>query len=541
MDKKLSPLILYGLPLLLAAVLKSILWPTSITPFNADEAIVALMARHINQGRLMTFFYGQSYMGSLDAMIVAIGFRIFGEQVWVIRLVQAVLYLGTVTTTIMLASRILKSDKAALYAGLMVAIPPVNVALYSTVSLGGYGEMLLLGNLLLLGGISTIEYLKSDQQIKTRFYWGLASWGLGAGFAFWVLGLTLVYTIPILFGLIWHLTKREKEVLYKSLVFLVVGGLVGSAPWWTAAIVSGNLTIFSELAGGAIAGSSSGSWLTQPLRRAMSLLIFGGSVMTGARPPWAIQWLMLPLMPFVVIFWLTVLIYSLRKLINEKLKSPLSFLAMIGLVLCLGFIFLPYGDDPSGRYFLPFLIPMSLFGADLISTQLEKRKFWEISLVGMLILFNLGGIIQSVMNTPPGITTQFDEITQVDHSRIDELIDFLQANNISTGYTNYWVSYPLAFLTQEEIIFVPRLPYHEDFRYTSRDDRYPPYDEVVNSSQEVAYITSRHPTLDTYLVEQFSKLDISWKAEKIGDYTVYYQLSAPIHASEIGLGETTRP
>jgi hypothetical protein len=29
--------------------------------------------------------------------------------------------------------------------------------------------------------------------------------------------------------------------------------------------------------------------------------------------------------------------------------------------------------------------------------------------------------------------------------------------------------------------------------------------------------------------------------KRIGDYTVYYQLSLPVHADEIGLGDTTNP
>jgi len=541
MDKKLPKLLLYGLPLLLAAVLKSFLWPTEVTPFNADEAIVALMARHINQGQLTAFFYGQYYMGSLDAIIVALGFRIFGEHVWVIRLVQSALYLGTVATTIMLASRVLKHTRAALYAGLLVAIPTVNVALYSTVSLGGYGEMLLIGNFLLLGGLETIEWLKKAEFLSKRHYGGLAAWGFGAGFAFWVLGLSLVYSIPILIGIIYHLIKRQEPVSIKGLLCLAWGGLVGSSPWWGTAILDGNLAVLTELAGGAIAGAREGSWIIQPFKRTINLIVFGGSVVTGIRPPWSITWLMLPLMPFLLVYWLAVFLYSLRKLITLKLTTDLSLLGLIGLILAVGFILSPYGDDPSGRYFLPLLMPMSLYGADLIATQLGGRRILEIGLVCFLLLYNLGGIIQSVKTNPPGLTTQFDPVAQVDHSQMDELIDFLQTNDITAGYSNYWVSYPLAFLTQEEIIFVPRLPYHEDFRYNSRDDRYRPYTALVSSSSEVAYITTHHPELDKYLVDQFVDKEISWKQERIGDYTVYYQLSAPIHVEEIGLGITTTP
>jgi hypothetical protein len=183
---------------------------------------------------------------------------------------------------------------------------------------------------------------------------------------------------------------------------------------------------------------------------------------------------------------------------------------------------------------------MSIFGAELIAKKVEHIS-WQIVLVGFLVIFNLGGIIQSLRVNPPGLTTQFDSIAQVDHSRMNELIDFLRDNNIQTGYSNYWVSYPLAFLSEEEIIFVPRLPYHEDFRYTERDDRYPIYTEKVESSDQIAYITTRHIELNKYLEDSFVNMGIIWKQEQIGDYTLYYQLSSPVHPHEIGLGKTTEP
>ena len=262
--------------------------------------------------------------------------------------------------------------------------------------------------------------------------------------------------------------------------------------------------------------------------------------MAGIRPPWSIRWLMIPLLPFVLIFWMAVLYDGSRKLIKEKLNSYHSLLTLLGLVLSFGFVLTPYGDDPSGRYFLPFLIPMSIFGGELIATSGRKRRYLEIGMITFLIVYQLGGTIQAAMQNPPGLTTQYDQVAQVDHTSMNELIEFLEINEIYRGYSNYWVSYPLAFLSREEIIFIPRLPYHEDFRYTERDDRYQPYTDLVKSADTVAYITTRHPELDEYLQEQFKYRDITWQQERIGDYTVYYHLSSSIHAEDIGLGVTIK-
>jgi hypothetical protein len=122
-----------------------------------------------------------------------------------------------------------------------------------------------------------------------------------------------------------------------------------------------------------------------------------------------------------------------------------------------------------------------------------------------------------------------------------DLIAFLELEEVTRGYSNYWVSYPLAFLSKEQLVFVPRLPYHEDFRYTARDDRYPPYNELVQTAEEVGFITTNHPDLDNYLRTQFEVREITWQEEKIGDFQVFYDLSTIIRPQELGLGSTTTP
>jgi len=80
---------------------------------------------------------------------------------------------------------------------------------------------------------------------------------------------------------------------------------------------------------------------------------------------------------------------------------------------------------------------------------------------------------------------------------------FLDAKGETRGYTNYWVAYPLAFKSQERIIFIPALPYHPDLRYTARDNRYAPYTAEVERSPRAAYIVTRNPPLTAALRQGF--------------------------------------
>jgi hypothetical protein len=250
---------------------------------------------------------------------------------------------------------------------------------------------------------------------------------------------------------------------------------------------------------------------------------------------------MMPLLPFVLIFWMAVFISSLKRMIESKGDTERIMIGLVGVVLLLGFIFSPYGGDPSGRYFLPMMIPMAIFGAELLERGLSDRIIFKYGMLLFILFYQLGGNFLSVKNNPPGLTTQFDQITQIDHGKMDELIHFLLEAGELRGYSNYWSSYPLAFLSEEELIYTPRLPYHEDFRYTARDDRYQPYADVVEEADRVAYITTHHQALDEYLEMQFEEFGIDWKEKRIGDYHIYYELSRKIEPQEMGLGVTTQP
>ena len=51
-----------------------------------DEMMVGLQAEHILRGDHSVYYYGQAYMGSLEAYIVALIFRFTGPAVWAMHL-----------------------------------------------------------------------------------------------------------------------------------------------------------------------------------------------------------------------------------------------------------------------------------------------------------------------------------------------------------------------------------------------------------------------------------------------------------------------
>ncbi len=491
------PSLLVGVSLLAAAGFKFALLALNRVPFNADEAVVALMARHILQGERPIFFYGQAYMGSLDAFMVAAGFRLFGQQVWVIRLVQALLYLGTLITTAELGRRIFASRRVAALAVLLLAIPTVNLSLYTTASLGGYGEALLLGNLILLLALQIERFWHAGR----RNWLGVAAviWGFLDGLGLWAFGLTLVYSLPAGLFLLFRLARpafhlRQTRRLLGMLLLLAAGFLAGASAWLVYAVQYGPSQLIFELSGSAVAGAEAGSFASRFISHLVNLLLLGTSVIFGLRPPWEARWLGLPILPFVLFFWLAVCAWMVRKALHSHRAHGQLILLGVVLVLLVGFLFTSFGVDPSGRYFLPLAVPLSLFAADWILVIARRRKFWAYALVLLVVGYQLWGNLQAIAG-PAGLTTQFYAPSQIDHQYDAQLIQFLKSEGETTGYSNYWVSYPIAFLSAETLIFTPRLPYHTDLKYTERDDRYPPYDQIVSRASRAAYITTLKSSL----------------------------------------------
>ncbi len=478
---------------------KVILLGLDVVPFNADEAIVGLMARHILQGELPIFFYGQSYMGSLDAFLVAAGFLLLGEAVWVIRLVQLILFAGLLITTAWLGRVAFGNWRAGLLAAALLAIPTTNVSFYTTVSLGGYGEAVLIGNLLLILAIR-----QSRQASNTG--WMLT--GLLAGFGLWANGLTLVYSLPaFLFMLSHRRAEKKTNPFWRRLGWMALGGFLGALPWWIYGAQNGLGHLVGELLGSAVSVEQA-NWLARSAGHLVNLLLLGVPAIFGLRPPWGITWLALPILPFAAAAWGIILIFYFRTVSKPgSRRAVFALLGGIGLTLFAGFLFTSFGVDPSGRYFLPLAAPLALLAADF-ALRGPFHPWVRYGSLVVIVVFQFWGNLQSALAYPPGFTTQFDATTILEHRDDQALIRFLQSNGLTSGYSQYWVSYPLAFRSGETLIFPPRLPYHQDLRYTSRDNRYPLYNAIADSNPQPAYITANNPNLDEQIRQGFLAKEI---------------------------------
>jgi 4-amino-4-deoxy-L-arabinose transferase-like glycosyltransferase len=502
---------------------------TGAVSFHSDEAVVALMARHIHQGvAFPIFFYGQHYMGSLDALLIAGAFRVIGEGVPAIRLVQLILYLLFVVTTLLLAWQLSKNLVVTGIAGLWVAIPSPLLTLYTSMTLGGYGETLIIGNICLILGWVIAE---RDTFLSGRSRWEWALLGLVGGLGWWTNGLIAVYLLPVaLFILIrsWRKPGFLPGVL-------IAGGLfiIGGSPWWYSALTENGAPIRWLLQG----SQNSTGWVLHPIERALGFGFVGLPAVLGTRYPWSGEgWsgigAILPV-SFLLVALTYVGVQALRKPRTYVERYLLLFMGCFTLI----FIGSAFGTDISGRYLLPLHVPFALL-AGLIVAALWNSKHGVRGITLAVVIGVLGyqGVgVANAVRQPPGLTSQFDLVNHIPNDYDQQLIDFLKAKGTPHGFGTYWMTFRLAFLSGETVILDAWLPNKLSLLYTPLDRRYPRYTEIALATTTPVYVTANVPELDRVLAERLKSAGIGYNVEQIGGYRVYYGLSRRVTPSELGV------
>lgn len=498
--------------LLAAVIARGLLLASNTVSFHADEAVVGLMARHILEGERPTFFYGQAYMGSLDAWLIAGGFTLLGDSVLTIRIVQSALYIGVVAASFWCAWLLTRRVTAALVTGLLFAVPPTLAALYTTATLGGYNETLLPGTLIIMLAYTLV-------QVNLRSWWRWAALGFCAGLGWWTNGLIIIYAVPAAMLLLtsWILQFRAGRgwIAAGGLVVAAVAFLLGSAPWWLYALQNDLAPLRFYIGGEQGLGADIAAL---PFgERLIGLFFLGFPAALGLRFPWSAQ-LFFPFAGVVVaILFIIAMIAPIRHRVLSKDGRGVLW-GMIGWFM-LVYLATRFSSDPTGRYFLPLTLPLFiLFGAWIASLS---RRWLQVGLTAIVLAyFGFGQI--TAASAPPGFTTQFNTTQHIPNDHDAELIHFLEANDLTRGYAPYWISFRLAFLSGDTLQYSAALPDKPGAEYRPIDERYPPYRAAADSSADFALITADTLGLDALVTSHLDSAGVSYQVQTIGSYRVYY-------------------
>lgn len=461
---------------------------TSNFSIDADEAIVGLMGKHfIEGGNVSVFYYGQHYMGSLEAILAGLSFSTLGISSFTLKLVPFLFSIFFIWCVFVLTNRIYGRAPAWI-AAILCAFPAQILVDWGAKARGGFIEIVV------LGALSTILFLEwfETRKLKKLFLCGFI---LGVGW-WWNNQIIFFVTALGIYG-IFSLKKNEfLKTGFTALTSFLIGGL----PFWAYNIKHNFISFktFSETAGG--------KFLTQ----AEGFFTHSIPMLAGVKRFYHD----LDLIPYGSIALLVIVLLILYRVIKDSKK---------GLILLLIFLatFLIFSASSFGhlykapRYILPLYVAWFPFLGVGIYLWWVRSKIIGACLFVILIGFQLSSVYLGGI-TVPGEPLAYKKDRVVRDS--SELLEFLDKNKIHFVRTYYWVGYKIAFESKEKVRFYP---FGDPVSF--RIDSYK--DEGIDLGLETLPIIVT-PSQAKQVEESLSILKIASKREDLNGYTVFYDLKA---------------
>jgi hypothetical protein len=216
-----------AITILLAVVVRGALVAAGWPGTDSDDATMGLMAKHIiAMGERPIFFYGQSYMGSIEAYAAALAFAFLGVSEFALKCGLILLY--ACFMVIMYGFLIQITSRAWALAGEAILALGADEMLYHQLeAYGGYLETLIFGASLLALTCWLVR-VQGEPRYARRSTWAFAGWGLAAGLGLWsdvLVAPFVVLTAGALALFCWPAVRRWGALLAVSCL------LLGISPW----------------------------------------------------------------------------------------------------------------------------------------------------------------------------------------------------------------------------------------------------------------------------------------------------------------------
>ncbi len=497
----LAVLVLAGLVLRIAILL------SPLGALEADEAVVGLMARHILEGDRPLFYWGQAYLGTLEAFTAAAVFAVVGASTLALKAVPTAYSLLYLLLSYLVARRLFGTGPALLTAGYL-ALPPLFLALWSTKPRGGYIEFLTLGEAALLAALWTTR--------ASRLLPGALLTLALAGLSVWTHPLGVVYG---LLAMAYVATRRHRDIPLWAALAVALAVLAGlglflraylanrlpdaPGPLEGLALAEGpaNLARLLQIGGAVLVGLAQGStsrelfeadWPSRP----------GSSHLVTTLLGLLAAWLLLRYGRSVVALF--------RPDASESASGP-ALLVGVLVLTPLVVAFTSFGQrlliiEP--RYALP------LYSA----VPLVARELWRLRRAPAALAAACIAVLAinawSWLSADPRLAFPATIGPTTPQTRA-ALLAALEAENLRYIYTNYWLAYPLAFESGEWVI--PSV-------ISDGFNRYIPYAYWVSVADRPAWVFVADGAEERAFQAKLAQARASWHTLRVSIYRVYYDV-----------------
>ena len=490
----LGALLVVGLALRLAII------ASPLGEIDGDEAVVGLMARHIAfVGERPVFYWGQPYLGSLEAFTAAPLFRLFDSSTVLLKLVPTAYSLGFMVLSAFLARRMF-GDGPALATAAYLAVAPSMLAVWSTKARGGYAELLFLGEALLL---VTLAFARSPSRRVAML------WGLLAGLTFWTHLLAVVYILPALA----YLALSRMRFRPAQLAMGVLGVLVGMLPLLIDNVSTGFRTLASVLQPPDLP-IDPGAQFIRFFRVGVPVLLGLGQPTTSETMfdlDWSNRPAGHPSVAVVAVAALVgiVLLYlpAVKRLVRcgaDALAEP-ALLVFVALAVPPVVALTRFGFFVSEpRYALPLYSTVPLLAAAVWRLRWPAVR-WAI--VAAVLALNLWSLI----TTDPGLWRPEEALDSTATTRA-QLVQYLVPLDRHQMYTDYWIGYPIMFESRETVLA---------YVISGGFNRYLPPADNVQRTPNPAWVFEADTDAETEFLMRLADAGGSAHVETVGPYRVY--------------------
>jgi hypothetical protein len=449
-------------------------------PTNSDEATMGLAALHIARGEgFPVWFYGQQYMGTLEAYLAAPVFALAGPSLFGLRLPTLALYAVFLLLAWRLTLRLTGDRRFGLLVVVLLALCADRVLKNQLIAGGGYPEMNAVGVALALLAVD----LAAGRPGWRPARW--AAWGFLAGLMLWVDPLVLPYVVAtgaVLVGF------RHRELRGRAGALVGPAVLLGAAPLLTHSLLTGRNPVSAVLAAGG--ADASAGWAA----RLHGGLLLGpplgmGFCGPGSCATWQLWWAYaLPVLLAVAAgtAWRT-----LRRppapAGPDEVSPRVAGAVRLALVLAAVATLVAYtvssssGLTPaeSARYLSTLLIsvPALLWPVWML---VRSRPGWTAARPVALVVLAATLVTAAYATAQAARTTPANRAEEARHAELVATLRHLGVRHVRAGY---WTCNRLTFATAEEVVCAV-----VDDNLRPGFDRYPAYRREVERAATPAWV-----------------------------------------------------
>ena len=397
------------LVLLLAIVLRIPFLASPSGMMTSDDAVPALMGKHIAEGRTPPVcYYGQLYMGSLSSHYYALAFKLFGYSIFVLKCATLLVFLGFMAVQFVFLKEVF-SFSLALAVSFFYSLPLSPLVHAGLDNTSAFALVLLLGSLLL--------YLSYRIGFRSRENL-LPALGLTIGLAFWTHQITTAFIVTSLLMLIVKLRWQ-----FRKYAWLAYWAFLGFLPQLLVEFFFGFKLIPFLMHGKRVV-----NW-----GKAKAALDFTAGLITpdSRKAGYAFVGLVLTgLISVAVIAW------------KKKGCRPQIVLILFPMIFYLLYILSDFSNKGVIRYLYPLyaVLPVLLLaGLQFLKTKL-KTILSFVLLLCLFFLFNLNSSLRLV------------ESNRNRHLRIVGLASAMEETGRRYWMAEYWTAYLLTAVSGERLI-----------------------------------------------------------------------------------------